>query len=268
MHGKRFREQFGCAGWMRSLALAVGFVLLLPAFRGGAWAESLAPFVMATDREEATFTGKWYRRIYAEAFRRMAVPLQIVVLPLARISSELDLGHLDGELSRVYGYATAHPELVRVEEPVLEANLILYGVNPALRIDRPEDMAAGPPLNGEYRRGVAVCENLLKQWLLPANMSSITSTEQGLRKLDAGRTDLFCEFDLAIADAINSGELARLGPFRKVLALGPSTPLFGYLHKKNAALAPRLAATLRKMKGEGLIERFRSELEQEAGSPP
>lgn len=252
--------------WIRGLAMIAGLGLPLAAFVGAARAASVAPVVMATDREETVFTGKWFRRIYAEAFRRMDVPLQITVMPSARISAELDLGHLDGEMLRAHGYAAAHPELVRVEEPVVEVNLVLYSANPTLRINRLEDIASGPPLNGEFRRGVGVCENMLKQWLPAANVSSITTTEQGLRKLVAGRTDLYCEFDLGVADAINSRELADLGSFRKVLALGAPTPLYAYLHKKNAALAPRLAATLKKMKAEGLIDRYRSELEKEAGT--
>jgi hypothetical protein len=248
------------------MALVASLLLPLAAFIGAARAADTSPIVMATDREDSVFTGKWFRRIYVEAFRRMDVPLKITVLPLARISSELDAGHLDGEMLRVLGYAAAHPELVRVEESVLEVGLVLYGANPALRINRVEDIAAAPSLNGEFRRGVGVCETMLRQWLPATNVSSITTTEQGLRKLVAGRTDLFCEFDLAVVDAINSRELNDLGPFRKVLALGAPTPFYAYLHKKNAALAPRLAATLKKMKAEGLIERYRSELEKEAAA--
>lgn len=266
MNTNAYRDHPRRTGWVRRLALAAGLLLPLAAFHVEAWAASPAPIVMATDREETVFTGKWFRRIYVEAFRRMEVPLQITVLPLARISSEMDLGHLDGEMFRVHGYAAAHPELVRVEEPVLEVNLVLYSANPALRINRVEDIAASLPLNGEFRRGVGVCENMLKQWLPPESVSSITTTEQGLRKLVARRTDLFCEFDLAVVDVVNSRELADLGPFRKVLALGAPTPFYGYLHKKNAALAPRLAATLKKMKAEGVIERYRSELEKEASA--
>lgn len=251
---------------MRSMALVASLLLPLAAFIGAARAADASPIVMATDREDSVFTGKWFRRIYVEAFRRMDVPLKITVLPTARISAELDLGHMDGELLRAHGYAAAHPELVRVEEPVMEINLVLYSANQQLRINRPEDIASGPPLNGEFRRGVGICETMLKQWLPAANVSSITTTEQGLRKLVAGRTDLFCEFDLGVADVINSRELADLGPIRKVLTLGAPTPLYGYLHKKNAALAPRLAATLKKMKAEGLIERYRSELEKEAAA--
>jgi hypothetical protein len=133
------------------MALVASLLLPLAAFIGAARAADTSPIVMATDREDSVFTGKWFRRIYVEAFRRMDVPLKITVLPLARISSELDAGHLDGEMLRVLGYAAAHPELVRVEESVLEVGLVLYGANPALRINRVEDIAAAPSLNGEFR---------------------------------------------------------------------------------------------------------------------
>jgi hypothetical protein len=45
--------------------------------------------------------------------------------------------------------------------------------------------------------------------------------------------------------------------------LDESAPMFPYLHRKNAELAPRLAAVLRQMKAEGVIARYRSDVERE-----
>jgi hypothetical protein len=52
---------------------------------------------------------------------------------------------------------------------------------------------------------------------------------------------------------------------RKALYLRKSVPTYTYLHKKHTELAPRLAATFKKMKAEGLIEAYRLQIEREMG---
>lgn len=248
------------------LLLILCCVLATLALPASALVTSSSPFAMGTDREETSFTGKWFRHIYAEAFRRLEIPVEFAVYPLPRLSLLADEGKIDGEMLRVHAYADAHPNLVRVEEAVTEVRLALYVANPALRITRLEDLAA-PRLRGEYRRGVGVCESLLKQWRPKDQVLDITTTEQGLRKLVAGRTDVYCDLDLPVAEALNSPELADLGPLRKALDVGAPTPLYPYLHRKHLNLAPRLADILRKMKAEGLIERYRQEAELESAKP-
>lgn len=247
-------------------AVLPGFALAILALAPPAWAAFPQAFIMGTDREEKTFAGTWFRHIYAEAFKRLGIHAEFVVYPLPRLSLLVDEGQVDGEMLRVRGYGDAHPNLVRVEEAVIEVRLALYAANPELRIARLEDLAP-THLRGEYRRGVGVCESLLKQWLPLAPPSSITSTEQGLRKIVAGRTDLYCDLDLAVADTLNSPELADLGFFRKALDVGAPIPLYPYLHRRHTELAPRLAEVLKKMKAEGLIERYRRDAELESGKP-
>jgi hypothetical protein len=52
---------------------------------------------------------------------------------------------------------------------------------------------------------------------------------------------------------------------RKLLNLGRPLSLYPYLHMKHSALAPRLAAVLKQMKAEGLVERYRIDTEREFG---
>ena len=237
---------------------------LLPAAGGAPLAAPIAPMVLGTDTGESTLSGMWARRIYVEAFRRLAIPLEIAQYPLGRLGVLADQGALDGELLRVHGYADTHPDLVRVDEPVYGVRMALYSAHPTLRLNRLEDLPAAG-VTGEYRRGVAVCERTLRQWLPEDSISDVTTAEQGLRKLTAGRTGVFCDFDLAVAAALLSAELAGLAPFRKVLDIGAEIPLYPYLHRRHAELAPRLAEVLKKMRAEGLIERYRLDVEREIG---
>lgn len=250
--------------WAGRLVLTLGMLLALLALPRVASAESPAPLVMGTDFEDATFSGRWLRLIYVEAFRRLDHPLEFAVFPTRRLSAEVDQGHIDGEAVRVYAYADAHPNLVRVEESVLDVEFVFYTANPAVRLTRLEELPSSGLL-GEYRRGVALCENTLKQWLPAAQLSDVATTEQGLKKLLALRTDFFCELDNALLTVQAAPEFKGMAKVRKLLKLGNPLSLYPYLHKKRAALAPRLAAVLKQMKAEGLIERYRIETEREFG---
>lgn len=233
-----------------------------PAYGGAS-----ASFIIGIDADETTLTGKWYRRIYGEAFSRMKIPLTVVTAPTARLSVLADQGEVQGQCSRVFGYADAHPNQLRVEEPVHDVRLVLYAFGPAARPDRLlrlEDMATGK-WRVEFRRGVAICEQKLKP-LLPADMlSDVTGIEQGLKKLRAGRTDLYCDFDLAVRSGLATPEFKGVGGYREALYLGVGLPLYPYVHKSRGELVPLLARTLREMKAEGLIERYQLEAELELG---
>jgi polar amino acid transport system substrate-binding protein len=249
---------------MRPKALgAVKWGLLVLVVAAAAHAQEGPPvFTMGTDTEPDSFSGRWIRLIYEEAFRRMKVPLQIVVLPSPRVSARTDDGTLDGDVLRVHGYALAHPEQLRVEEPVFDVVFSLYSARPGPQVARLEELASSG-WRGEYRRGVEICAATLKRWMPHQDVSEIASVEQALRKLMAGRTDLYCENDLAMVTALAGAEFRHVTPPRRVLDIQAPLPLYPYLHRKNAHLAERLAASLRQMKAEGLVQRYRAQAQQE-----
>lgn len=232
------------------------------------WAQTAAPaaFVLGTDLEETKPFGKWYRRIYGEAFRRMGVPLTVMVAPTARLTLLVDQGEIQGQASRVFGYADAHPDQLRVDEVLHEVRLALFAFGPA-RADAPrrlEDLAAGP-WRAEYRRGVAICEKTLKPILPAEHLSDVSNVEQALLKLKAGRTDLYCDFDASVRNELLMPAFKEsISGYRQAIDLKVGLPLYPYVHKSRAELVPQLARTLRKMKAEGLIERYLREVEDEA----
>jgi hypothetical protein len=248
--------------------LALAAALLLPLHASAAAPVPAAPatFVMGTTLEETTPYGKWYRRIYGEAFRRMGVPLKVETLPTARLTVSSDQGEIQGQCARVAAFADSHPGQIRVDEALHEVRLALFAFGPANRPDQPrriEDLAGGKWLV-EYRRGVAVCEQRLRPLVAAERLSDVTTLEQGLKKLKAGRTDFYCDFDAAVRSELLSAEFKGETGYRKALDLGVGIPLYPYVHKSRAEMVPRLAETLRRMKAEGLIERYRREAEQEA----
>lgn len=250
----------------RWLVLAAALLLPVPASAAAPAPAAPAIFVMGTDLGETKPLGQWYRRIYGEAFRRMGVPLKVETLPTARLTVSADQGEVHGQGSRVFAYADSHPNQLRVDEVLHEVRLALFAFGPANRPDQPrrlEDLAGGKWLV-EYRRGVAICEQTLKPLVAAERLSDVTAIDQGLKKLKAGRTDFYCDFDTAVLNELLTPEFKGETGYRNALDLGVGIPLYPYVHRSRAEIAPRLAETLRKMKAEGLIERYRREVEREA----
>lgn len=225
-----------------------------------------APFLMAADTAPNTYVFRWISLIYGEAFKRLGVPLQISTYSLARRSALVNEGAIDGEVSRIYAYADAHPDLIRVEEPVMDFTFALFTANPDLHLKRLEELSDGT-LTVEYRRGILMCENSLKKFVSGERLSNVTSTEQGVKKLVAGRTDVYCDIDVYVPEVLHSPDLRHVSAVRKLFNIA-SVPTYPYLYKKHASLAPRLATVLKQMKAEGLLDKYPLQAQREMGWAP
>jgi len=220
--------------------------------------EPQRPFVMVTDQAETTYEGKWQRLAYQEAFRRLGIPLEVELMPTQRVSAMVDSGAVDGQFMRVSAYADAHPEQVRVDEVIYEVGFAVWASNPALSLSRLQDLPATGWI-GVYRRGVELCQRSLSPLVPAERLSSVATEQDGLRMLLTGRIDYYCEIDAALQSALYSPEFKGAAPVRPLLTIGDRILLYPYLHKSHADLAPRLAAVLKAMKADGLLDRYRQE---------
>jgi polar amino acid transport system substrate-binding protein len=240
----------------RSL-LTAGLLALFAALPGPVRAEPQRAVVMVTDQPETSYEGKWQRLAYQEAFKRLVVPLEVELMPTERVSAMVDSGAVDGQFMRVLAYAATHPDQVRVDESIYEVGFALWVSNPALTLSRLQDLTA-TSLIGIYRRGVELCQRSLSP-LVPADrLTSVATEHDGLRMLSTGRVDYFCEIDAALQSALRLPEFRGVA-VRPLLTIGDRIALYPYLSSKQAELAPRLAAVLKAMKAEGLLERFRQQ---------
>ena len=238
--------------------LIAGLLALFAALPCQLRSEPPRPFVMVTDQPETTYEGKWQRLAYQEAFKRLGVPLDVELMPTQRVTAMVDSGAVDGQFMRVPSYADTHPEQVRVDEPIYEVRFALWVSNPALTLSRLQDLAATSWI-GIYRRGVELCQRSLSPLVPAERLSSVATEYDGLRMLLTGRVDYFCEIDAALQSALHSPEFKGVASVRPLLSIGDRIVLYPYLYKKHAELAPRLAAVLKEMKAEGLLERYRHE---------
>lgn len=219
------------------------------------------PFFIGTSQEAETFVGRWQRRIYPELFRRLGLTVQFRVMPLQRLTIASEQGAVDGEVARIGSYASQHAELVRVDEPVYDIVWALFSIDTGLRLDSLNELAARP-LRVTYQRGIGVCETALKAVVPAERLLDVSTDAQGFNMLRVGRSDLHCTGDLSLPTLQTLPEWRGVDISHRVLDIG-ANPLFPLVHKRHAELAPRMAAALKQMKAEGLIERYRAEVLRE-----
>lgn len=210
--------------------------------------------LVGTESVKNSMYGPWLTMVFTEAFHRLGYSLVYQGYPAARASALSDAGEVDGEISRVFEYQETHPNLIRVDEIVYSTNFVAFAAKPGITLNGWKSLR-DTTYKVEYRRGVKLSKSELSQVVAPDRLSDVTSAEQGLKKLITGRTDLYVDVEFTILKAIqkvNSNEfdvstLYQAGIMQKVDA-------YVYLHKKYAALVPKLAEVLRAMKREGLFE--------------
>jgi len=218
-------------------------------------------FIMATFRAENAYMGKWFRLIYTEIFKRLDMKIEFKDYPIKRAGIELDAGNIDGNPGRIYPYADEHPNLIRVEESILNVNFSAFAVKDFIPQLNGWDSLKGTNYRVEYRRGITIFEIKLPKIVSKENLSDITDAAQGLKKLVSDRTDLFMGEEIGIFTLLQTPEFKNSKI--RFAGLMESSPLYPYLHKKHASLAPKIAEIIKAMKAEGLIEQYRIMLDNE-----
>lgn len=249
--------------WPRAWA-AGGLIVLLALWltAGAGSAVQAAPvLVIGTSQEEDTYAGRMQRRIYPEAFKRLGLSVQIAVYPLQRLSVLVDQGAIDGDVARAPGYGAAHPDQVRVEEPLYEVTWALFAIDPNLQLSSLAALSATNWSVG-HMRGVGICENALKAQISSDRMIDVTSDAQAFSMMRRGRIQAHCAADLAALTLQYSPEFRDINITRRLADVG-SFLVYPYLHKRHADLAPRLAVALKQMRAEGLMDRYRAEVLRE-----
>ncbi|MEJ6001318.1 substrate-binding periplasmic protein [Paucibacter soli] len=214
---------------------------------------------LGTNVDETNFTGLWSRLLYAEAFKRLGMELQIVVAPLKRLEMLLERGEIDGEMIRGPAYGAAHPRLQVVELPLARLSYALYALQAPPGLRSLDDLASGR-LRGAYRRGVVFCDEALRPRLAKQQLTAVTTVKQSVDMLAAGHADFICDVSMGIAqyefETRTQGNKNRL---QKLFDISPPQASSSYLLEKHAPFAAQLASTLKQMESEGLVEQYRLE---------
>ena len=198
---------------------------------------------------------RWMELVYTELFSRMNIDVRFEHMPSARATSQIELGVFDGQIRRVMLYENQVKNQIRVPESLYSLKMIAFA-----RASAPYDglngwrSLAGKKLLVEYQIGAAISQKNLERVIEPDMLSSVAQVEQGLRKVKAGRTDVFVSSLLNAWQAMDSPEFKGI-----VVPIGvmEETEVFPFMHKRHKALIPLMSKKLKEMKEEGLIEKLR-----------
>jgi polar amino acid transport system substrate-binding protein len=187
--------------------------------------------------------------IAGEAFRRVGVEMRLVKLPAERGLINANEGTEDGDLVRIAGLEKQYPNLVRVTEKAVDWEFAAFSRDASI----PSSWPAIRQRSAGHIKGWKIYEQAL------AGAESVTTADdagQLFRLLDLGRIEVaLYERSFGIALVRQQGVIG-VRPLSPPLA---KREMFIYLHKRHAALAPRLAAALRAMKRDGFYQRVYNE---------
>jgi polar amino acid transport system substrate-binding protein len=191
---------------------------------------------------------KALQRLSQEAFRRVGVTLNLVSQPSERSLHSANLGEVDGEGLRVAGLDQQYPNLIQVPERYIGISFVAFAKDPTLRIDH--GWADLKPYRVAFIRGWKMFENNAS---VARIVNKVEQPEQLFRMLDGGRIDLAL---YTLADGV---AMVRDMGLAGVAPLSPSlkdVDMYLYLHRRHAALAPKLAQALRDMKADGAYQKI------------
>lgn len=232
-------------------------VLLLSLSASGSLAEPAddpAPFVMALASEPSeSITMTWYVKVISEAFRRLDIDLRLEVYPPSRASRLLDNGVVDGEGLRPVGYEDRHPAAVRVDELMFTVIFAAAVTRSDIELQSLNDLK-DKNYRVEYVRGTEPLDEMLSAVVNQGHLSPISEAGHGLRKLAAGRSEVFIDFPGRIEALAAAPDMKSAGI--RVIILPEQVNIYPYLHARHAELAPRLARVLRDIREEGLFEDY------------
>jgi polar amino acid transport system substrate-binding protein len=194
------------------------------------------------------------RMIYGEVGRRIGYQIDVLPLPTSRAIAMSDKGDVDGELNRVADYGNAHPNMLRVSPSHFSVNFIAFGRD-SIEVGNGWPALAANPLRVDYVRGCKKCETELPKVVPAERLTGVNNLLLALRKLQADRSDLVIDIENEIESVMALSEFA--GSKLKRRAVMESVDMHAYLHKKNAALVPKMGAALAAMKREGLLEKYK-----------
>lgn len=204
---------------------------------------------------------RYVKLLYTEAFKRLGFDMIFKHYPPARASKLADNGEVDGELSRVFHYNSAHPALVRVDEPGFAVRFSAFATDPEIQLNAWDDLI-GTSYRVEYRIGSKIVHEQLTKRVPPEKLSVVTHESLGVKKLMTGRTDIYVHQEEAVTELLDSKEFqAELREqFGKTMVhrIGvlEEQTIHAFLHERHRELALPLSNILKDMRAEGLFQNY------------
>ncbi len=188
--------------------------------------------------------------IAKEAFRRIGVEVELPYLPAERSISAANDGLHDGELNRISGMEKVYPNLIRIDESMMDFEFVGLTKNISTHGGNWEDLRP-------YQIG------LIKGWkILETNVGNFPKITYY-----HNANDLFHGLELDRVDIILYGKLIGYAVMKgldidnfKILTPAFATKkMYMYLHKKHLSKISKLAIALKQIKQDGTYKKIKSQ---------
>lgn len=187
-------------------------------------------------------------RVMTAVYRHIGYSLQLVPLPSRRGLARANAGDYDGELYRVKAISADFPNLLAVPTPLGVMAFQAFAMRP-LPLDGWASLAA-------YRLGSEMGVKYVEYNTAGMQVSYAPKPEQLFLMLKAGRIDVVvmeaASARMALDELRASGETLT---GMQVLGVIDEVELHTFLHRKHAALLPKVDQALRELDAQGLLER-------------
>jgi polar amino acid transport system substrate-binding protein len=182
-----------------------------------------------------------------EAMSRIQVKIKIVQLPAERALQDANAGILDGEILRVAGLEKLYPNLISVDEKLMDLEFMAFSRTV-------QHLNAGwsslKPYSIAFMNGWKILEHNVPK---DAEITKVNSHSQLFNLLDINRVDL------AIYERWGGLHLVKDLNISNVHAIEPAlaiSPMLMYLNKSHSALIPKLDKALKDMKADGTYNKI------------
>ena len=184
-----------------------------------------------------------------EVLQAVDYDLEVQQYQSARCFELSNSGQADGEIWRIAGVDADYPNLIRV--PVaLWSHPELAFVKEEIQLDEWKSLA---PYRVAFRAGTKVVENNIKG--IVEKQVPLDTIDEAFVLLANGDVDVVIS-DNIVGTSLLESEKYRDSGIRLVENPLDQALLFTYLHKKHAALVPRLAEAISRAKSDGTYERI------------
>jgi len=204
---------------------------------------------------------QWYEQVYEEAFMRLGYTFEMEHAPPERASTFTSDGIYDGEALRIYDYGDTHPNLIRVDEPLVQINFSAFSVNKDIKLTHWESVIESN-YKVAYRLGTAKLEYKLVDNLTANRLIKSYNNKGAIDHLMEHSADIYIDVESYVYAYLKTESFEEQGYDQVIYNLGPIESVTGhaFLYKKHEALAPLLSNELKQMKSEGLMKAYFDEL--------
>ncbi len=192
--------------------------------------------------------------IVKEAYQRLHINIDVIYLPASRSLSATNNGKIDGDIARIIGMEKKYPNLLMINVPITHVVLYACSKNKVFKI---KDWKSLKPYRIAYVRGAKIIENNLHGFQTEA----VTTIEQAFLMLEHNRVDILVTDEREIVK-----ELPKYPNIKVLTSALYSFPVYHYLHKKHAALVPKLEVVLQQMNADKSIEKIKRAINEQHNS--